>query len=121
VPDALMGRVAAASRLTAYSAGPLGALLGGWLAHVAGLRAPFVAGAAVLVVMAFMAARLTSNSRIDAALAEAASTEAISTDAIGPVPNSPEPISTEPISPEPISTEPISTEPPVGTAAESPA
>ena len=71
VPDELMGRVAAATRLTALSAGPLGALLGGWLAHVAGLRAPFVAGAGVLVVMAFVAARLTSNSRIDAALAEA--------------------------------------------------
>jgi MFS family permease len=101
VPDELMGRVAAASRLTAFSAGPLGALLGGWLAHVAGLRAPFVAGAGVLVVMAFVAARLTGNSRIDAALAEAASTKAIDTAPVGP--------------------EPISTEPPVGTAAESPA
>ncbi|HTJ71290.1 MAG TPA: MFS transporter [Actinospica sp.] len=72
VPDELMGRVAAATRLTALSAAPLGALLGGWFAHVAGLRAPFIAGAGVLVVMGFVAARLTSNSRVEAALAEAA-------------------------------------------------
>ncbi|MEY9836751.1 MFS transporter [Streptacidiphilus sp. EB103A] len=72
VPDELMGRVGAAARLTAMSAGPVGALFGGWLAHVAGLRAPFLAGAGVLVLMAGLAARLTSNRRIDAALAEAA-------------------------------------------------
>ncbi len=72
VPDELMGRVGAAARLTALSAGPVGALFGGWLAHVAGLRAPFLAGAGILVLMAALAARLTSNKRIDAALAEAA-------------------------------------------------
>jgi MFS family permease len=72
VPDELMGRVGAAARLTAMSAGPIGALFGGWLAHVAGLRAPFLAGAGILVLMAGLAARLTSNKRIDAALAEAA-------------------------------------------------
>ena len=72
VPDELMGRVGAAARLTALSAGPVGALFGGWLAHVAGLRAPFLAGAVVLTLMSCLAARLTSNKRIDAALAEAA-------------------------------------------------
>jgi MFS family permease len=51
VPDELMGQVGAAARLIALSAGPLGALFGGWLAHVAGLRAPFVFGAAVLTTM----------------------------------------------------------------------
>ncbi|MBC3839229.1 MFS transporter [Streptacidiphilus sp. 4-A2] len=71
VPDELMGRVTAASRLIALSAGPIGALWGGWLAHLAGLRAPFLAGAGVLVLMAALAARMTSNKRIDAALAEA--------------------------------------------------
>jgi hypothetical protein len=63
VPDELMGRVGATSRLIALSAGPLGALFGGWLAHVAGLRAPIVFGAAVLATMVVMAARLTSNKR----------------------------------------------------------
>ena len=70
-PDELMGRVGATSRLIALSAGPLGVVFGGWLAHVAGLRAPFVFGAAVLAAMALMAARLTSNKRIAAALAAA--------------------------------------------------
>lgn len=72
VPDHLMGRVAATGRLIALCAGPVGALFGGWLAHVAGLRAPFIAGAGILAVMAVVAARLTSNTRIEAALAEAA-------------------------------------------------
>ncbi|SEM00229.1 MFS transporter [Streptacidiphilus jiangxiensis] len=75
VPDELMGRVTAASRLLSRSAGPAGALFGGWLATVAGLRAPFLFGAAVLGVMVVVAARFTSNSRIDAALAEAAARE----------------------------------------------
>lgn len=72
VPDHLLGRVAATGRLIALCAGPVGAVFGGWLAHVAGLRAPFLAGAAILAVMAVAAARLTSNKRIEAALAEAA-------------------------------------------------
>jgi MFS family permease len=72
VPDELMGRVGAAARLIALSAGPIGALFAGWLAHVAGLRAPFLVGSGILVLMAGLAARLTSNKRIDAALAEAA-------------------------------------------------
>ena len=72
VPDHLMGRVAATGRLISLSAGPLGALFGGWLAHVAGLRAPFVAGAGILAAMTVVAARLTSNKRIDEALAVAA-------------------------------------------------
>lgn len=72
VPDHLMGRVAATGRLISLSAGPLGALFGGWLAQVAGLRAPFVAGAGILAAMTVVAARLTSNKRIEEALAAAA-------------------------------------------------
>jgi MFS family permease len=71
VPDELMGRVGATARLIALSAGPLGAVFGGWLARVAGLRAPFIAGAAVLATMVVVAARLTSNQRIAAGLAAA--------------------------------------------------
>jgi MFS family permease len=71
VPDDLMGRVTATARLIALSAGPLGAVFGGWLAHVAGLRAPFLFGAAVLATMVVVAARLTSNTQITAELAAA--------------------------------------------------
>ena len=78
VPDELMGRVGATGRLIALSAGPLGAVFGGWLAHVAGLRAPFLFGAAVLASMIVVAARLTSNKRIAAELA-AAKKRALST------------------------------------------
>ncbi len=85
VPDHLMGRVAATGRLIALCAGPVGALFGGWLAQVAGLRAPFVVGAGILATMTVVAARLTSNKRIEAALAEAAERrareEAAATDA----------------------------------------
>jgi MFS family permease len=72
VPDELMGRVGATGRLIALGAGPLGAVFGGWLAHVAGLRAPFIVGAGILASMTIVAARLTNNARIEAALAEAA-------------------------------------------------
>jgi MFS family permease len=71
VPDELMGRVGATARLIALSAGPLGAVFGGWLAQVAGLRAPFLFGAAVLATMIVVAARLTSNKRIAEELAAA--------------------------------------------------
>lgn len=77
VPDELMGRVGATARLIALSAGPPGAVFGGWLAHVAGLRAPFVFGAAVLAVMVVVAARLTSNKRIAAALAAAKGSDVV--------------------------------------------
>jgi MFS family permease len=76
VPDELMGRVGATARLIGLSAGPLGAVFGGWLAHVFGLRAPFIFGAAVLATMVVVAARLTSNKRIAAALAAARETTA---------------------------------------------
>ncbi|MFJ5680705.1 MFS transporter [Streptomyces sp. NPDC093097] len=72
VPAELMGRVSAASRLFAFGGGPVGALIGGWLAGAVGLRAPFVFGAVLLGAMTLMTATLTSNRRIEAALAEAA-------------------------------------------------
>jgi hypothetical protein len=56
----------------AISAGPVGAVLGGWLASVAGLRAPYLAAAGVLAVMTVVVAGMTSNRRIEAALAAAA-------------------------------------------------
>ncbi|WP_432845879.1 MFS transporter [Amycolatopsis sp. CA-161197] len=68
VPGRLMGRVAAASRLVALSAGPLGALLGGWLASAAGLRTPYFAAAAVLLTMTVVTMSMTSNATVKAAL-----------------------------------------------------
>ncbi|WP_239154638.1 MFS transporter [Amycolatopsis sp. FDAARGOS 1241] len=69
VPARLMGRVGAASRLVALSAGPLGAILGGWLASGAGLRAPYVAGGVVLLTMTAVTMSMTSNAKVKAALA----------------------------------------------------
>jgi MFS family permease len=47
VPDRLLGRIMAAYRFIAYGAFPIGALIGGAIAGAAGLRAPFVFGAAL--------------------------------------------------------------------------
>lgn len=71
VPPELIGRVTAVTRLLAVSAAPLGALLGGWLATAAGLRAPFLAGAGLLLAMTLVTATLTNNRRVEAALAAA--------------------------------------------------
>jgi predicted MFS family arabinose efflux permease len=72
VPAELIGRVTSVTRLLAVSAAPLGALLGGWLATTAGLRAPFLAGAGLLLLMTVVTATLTTNRRVDEALAQAA-------------------------------------------------
>ncbi|MGW7538437.1 MFS transporter [Amycolatopsis sp. NPDC054798] len=71
VPARLMGRVAAASRLVSASAAPAGAVLGGWLAATAGVRVPYVAAAGVLVSMTLVTMSMTSNKRIEEALAKA--------------------------------------------------
>lgn len=52
VPDRLLGRLNAAYRLLAYGALPLGALAGGALARLWGIRAPFLAGAVLTGVLA---------------------------------------------------------------------
>ncbi|MEU6852985.1 MFS transporter [Actinacidiphila alni] len=71
VPAELMGRVTAVTRLLAVSAAPLGALLGGFLASSYGLRAPFLVGSALLMAMTFVTASLTTNHRVEEALAAA--------------------------------------------------
>jgi MFS family permease len=52
VPDALLGRVTAAYRLIVLGAVPIGALLGGALAHWQGIRTTFVASAIGLALAA---------------------------------------------------------------------
>ncbi len=54
VPDALLGRVTAAYRLIVLGAVPIGALLGGALAHWHGTRTTFVASAIGLALAALM-------------------------------------------------------------------
>lgn len=56
VPDHLLGRVTSAYRLIALGALPVGGLAGGVAADVWGLRAPFVAGAVAMTVMAVVLA-----------------------------------------------------------------
>jgi MFS family permease len=48
VPDQLLGRVTAAYRVVGFAAMPIGAVIGGFVAHRWGLRAPFLLGAASL-------------------------------------------------------------------------
>jgi MFS family permease len=71
VPDRLMGRVVGAIRLIGFGSIPVGALLGGLVARALGLRAPFLLGAAVLVLAALAAAPVITTGAVEAARAEA--------------------------------------------------
>ncbi|MFD7094508.1 MFS transporter [Streptomyces xanthophaeus] len=71
VPAALADRVTAASRLLAVAAAPLGALLGGWLAATAGLRAPYLIGAVFLAAATVISLTTTTNGKVGAARARA--------------------------------------------------
>ncbi|WP_412077698.1 MFS transporter [Streptomyces xanthophaeus] len=75
VPTGLSGPVTAASRLLALAAAPLGAVLGGWLAGAAGLRAPYLAGAVLLALVTAISLTMTTNAKAGAALTKAAAGE----------------------------------------------
>ncbi len=70
VPDHVLGRVTAAMRLIAAGALPLGAALGGVVANVFGLRAPFLVAAVGLAVAVVAGAPNISNANIVGALDE---------------------------------------------------
>jgi MFS family permease len=70
VPDALLGRVNSAYRLLGWGTLPIGALLGGFLAEAYGLRAPFVVGGVVPLLLGVAMIPLVNNRAI--AEAEAA-------------------------------------------------
>ena len=75
IPDALLGRVNSVYRFRGWGAMPIGTLLGGALVSVvegavsrdAGLRAPFLAGAAIHLVLLLTASRRLTTSAIETA------------------------------------------------------
>ncbi len=71
VPDALLGRVNSAYRLLGWGTMPIGALLGGVLAQTFGLRAPFVVGGVIPIVMGLALIPWLSNRRVAEARREA--------------------------------------------------
>ena len=71
VPDRLMGRVNSVYRLLAWGTMPLGALLGGLLAELFGLRAPYFFSAAGLLLLAVAILPVISNHSLAKAKAEA--------------------------------------------------
>ena len=72
IPDHLLGRVNAVYRFLGWGAMPIGAFLGGQLAAAFGLRTPFYAAAAVMVLGILVLGRHISTSTLDAARQEAA-------------------------------------------------
>lgn len=71
VPVELTGRVSATNRLFAFGAAPFGALLGGFVAGLVGVRGPFLCGAALLAVMTVVTGTMAGASAIDAAIERA--------------------------------------------------
>ena len=70
IPDRLLGRVNSVYRLLAWGTMPIGAVLGGVLGRVYGLRAPFFVAAALHVVLAILALKLFSNAALERARSE---------------------------------------------------
>jgi MFS family permease len=69
-PDEIRGRVAGASRLLAWGAQPLGALLGGLVASAFGLRAPFFVASVAFVIATALVWSIISNETIEDARAQ---------------------------------------------------
>ncbi|MET8331883.1 MFS transporter [Streptomyces sp. NPDC005181] len=63
VPSHLLGRVSMAYQMANAAAGALGAVTGGLLAHLLGLRSPFLVGAAVLLLAALVSVRRLAGAR----------------------------------------------------------
>jgi MFS family permease len=67
VPDSLRGRVVSAYRLLALGTEPVGAALGGLAAAHAGVRAPFLLGAAMIAVLSVVTAHALPNRALQVA------------------------------------------------------
>ncbi|MDI2125528.1 MFS transporter [Yinghuangia seranimata] len=76
VPAHLMGRVASTSRMLSMCAAPFGAFLGGWLATTYDVRTPLYTAAGLLLAMTAVTSTMTTNRRIESALAAAAPVDA---------------------------------------------
>ncbi|MBB5624352.1 MFS transporter [Sphaerisporangium krabiense] len=63
-PDHLLGRVTGVHRLVTYGAMPFGALLGGVLASLSGLRTSFVVAGAIMLALAVFAGVTITRSRV---------------------------------------------------------
>ena len=70
VPDGLQGRVSSTYRFATWGINPVGAALGGVLAHAAGIAAVFWAAAAVLALAGAGALPALTNARLAAGRAE---------------------------------------------------
>jgi MFS family permease len=70
-PDKMRGRAAAAGKMLAYGAEPIGALIGGLVAAWIGLRAPMLVAGAGLALMALAALPVINKRAIDDARARA--------------------------------------------------
>ena len=71
IPDHLLGRVNSVYRFLGWGSMPLGALAGGWLADVFGLRAPWLISGAVVAVTLVLALPRITTSAIEEAKAAA--------------------------------------------------
>jgi MFS family permease len=72
IPPRLLGRVNSAYRFVGWGSMPIGALIGGLIAHVWGLRAPFLFATVMLTVCGLLMTRAVTSRTIAAARAEAA-------------------------------------------------
>jgi predicted MFS family arabinose efflux permease len=71
IPDRLLGRVISSFRLFSYGAVPLGALVGGVLAHSFGLPTPFFVAGVTIPVMALLTLPSVNRRTVEQALAAA--------------------------------------------------
>jgi len=74
IPDHLIGRVVSAFRMLGYGAVPLGALLGGVVGRILGVRAPFLLGAAVLGATGLLALPVVNDRSVRTAITAAEAT-----------------------------------------------
>lgn len=70
-PDPLRGRVAAAGKMIAYGAEPIGALVGGLVAAWVGLRGPMLVAGAGLALMVMVVLPIVNETQVEAARARA--------------------------------------------------
>jgi MFS family permease len=83
IPNHLFGRVNALFRFFAWGSLPIGAVLGGVLASVAGLRAPYVASAGLMLLAFVLVVTRMRPAAIDAALAAATDDSATTIGTLG--------------------------------------